>query len=103
MTVKPKFFVGQIVHHNRFDYRGVIVDVDASFQGTESWALTRWRAHVRPRINPGIGSWWMASTRETHVAERHLEPAPDTTPVSHPELLKMFNGFADGVYQHRTH
>ena len=37
MTANPKFFVGQIVHHNRFNYRGVIVDVDADFQGSESW------------------------------------------------------------------
>ena len=37
--MKPtlKFFVGQIVHHNRFDYRGVVVDVDATFQGSEAW------------------------------------------------------------------
>ena len=32
-----KFSIGQLVHHRRFDYRGVIVDVDATFQGTESW------------------------------------------------------------------
>ena len=31
MTTKPKFFVGQIVHHNRFNYRGVVVDVDAAY------------------------------------------------------------------------
>ena len=102
MTVKPKFFVGQIVHHNRFDYRGVIVDVDASFQGTESWYDQV--AHSRP---PKDQPWYRILVdgidQETYVAERHLEPAPDTTPVSHPELLKMFNGFADGVYQHRTH
>ena len=24
------FFVGQIVHHTRFDYRGVVYDVDAT-------------------------------------------------------------------------
>ena len=37
MMVKAKFFVGQIVHHNRFDYRGVVVDVDARFEGSEAW------------------------------------------------------------------
>ncbi len=34
MTAKPKFFVGQIIFHSRFNYRGVVVDVDASFQGS---------------------------------------------------------------------
>ena len=32
-----KFSIGQLVHHLLFDYRGVIVDVDATFQGTEEW------------------------------------------------------------------
>ena len=102
MTVKPKFFVGQIVHHNRFDYRGVIVDVDASFQGTESWYDQVARSRP-PKDQPWYRILVDGIDQETYVAERHLEPAPDTTPVSHPELLKMFNDFADGVYQHRTH
>ena len=102
MTVKPKFFVGQIVQHNRFDYRGVIVDVDASFQGTESWYDQVARSRP-PKDQPWYRILVDGIDQETYVAERHLEPAPDTTPVSHPELLKLFNGFADGVYQHRTH
>ena len=32
---EAKFSIGQVVHHLRFDYRGVIVDVDASYEGTE--------------------------------------------------------------------
>jgi heat shock protein HspQ len=37
MGTEIKFFVGQIVHNKKFDYRGVIFDVDATFQGTEEW------------------------------------------------------------------
>ena len=37
MEHAAKFFVGQIVHHEKFDYRGVVFDVDATFQGTEEW------------------------------------------------------------------
>ena len=32
-----KFAIGQLVHHRLFDYRGAIIDVDATFQGTEEW------------------------------------------------------------------
>ena len=32
-----KFTVGQIIHHVLFNYRGVIVDIDSNFQGTETW------------------------------------------------------------------
>ena len=29
-----RFSVGELVHHQLFDYRGVIVDVERNFQGT---------------------------------------------------------------------
>ena len=32
-----KFSIGQLVHHVLFDYRGVIVDVDPHFLGSEEW------------------------------------------------------------------
>ena len=32
-----RFSVGDVVQHKLFDYRGVIVDVDTHFQGTEEW------------------------------------------------------------------
>jgi heat shock protein HspQ len=35
--VRPNFSIGELVHHRRFNYRGVVVDVDPRFQGTEEW------------------------------------------------------------------
>ena len=102
MTAKPKFFVGQIVSHNRFDYRGVVVDVDASFQGTESWYDQVARSRP-PKDQPWYRVLVDGAEHETYVAERHLEVAPDTTPVAHPELARLFEGFADGVYLRQTH
>ena len=40
LDVHSWFFVGQIVHHKKFDYRGVVFDVDATFQGTGTVYLT---------------------------------------------------------------
>ena len=37
MGHRAQFFVGQIVRHTRFDYRGVVFDVDATFRGTNEW------------------------------------------------------------------
>ena len=36
MAQLAKFSVGQLIRHKRFDYRGVIIDVDATFSGTDS-------------------------------------------------------------------
>ena len=102
MTPKSKFYVGQIVHHSRFDYRGVIVDVDATFQGTEAWY-----EHVARSRPPKDQPWYRVlvdgGEHETYVAERHLEVSPDTAPVSHPSLSKLFIGYKDGSYRHQIH
>ncbi len=102
MTTKSKFFVGQIVHHNRFDYRGVVVDVDADFQGSEAWYDQVARSRP-PKDQPWYRVLVDGGEYETYVAERHLEETPDITPVSHPELSRLFSGYKDGVYQRRTH
>ena len=33
----PNFSIGQLVQHKLFNYRGVIIDVDPTFQGSDSW------------------------------------------------------------------
>ena len=43
------FEIGQIVLHRLFDYRGVVLDVDADFQGREEWY--RQVARSRPPKN----------------------------------------------------
>ena len=59
MHTTAKFFVGQIIHHIKFDYRGVIFDVDPVFNNTEEWweRSRRWNGpnHVRCRTTLGAG------------------------------------------------
>ncbi len=102
MTSSTKFFVGQIVHHKRFDYRGVVVDVDATFQGSEEWY-----EHVARTRPPKEQPWYRVlvdgGEHETYVAERHLAPAPDTAPISHPALASRFRGYENGTYRLQTH
>jgi len=102
MIPKSKFFVGQIVHHMRFDYRGVIVDVDATFQGSEAWYEQVARSRP-PKDQPWYRVVVDGGEHETYVAERHLEVAPDTAPVSHPALSKLFTGYKDGSYRRQIH
>ena len=37
---RAKFSVGDLVHHRLFDYRGVVFDVDPTFQSSEEWYET---------------------------------------------------------------
>ena len=34
---EAKFSIGQIIHHQKFNYRGVIFDVDPIFSLTNEW------------------------------------------------------------------
>ncbi|MCB1802229.1 MAG: heat shock protein HspQ [Gammaproteobacteria bacterium] len=99
---KPKFFVGQIVHHNRFDYRGVVVDVDASFQGSESWYEQVARSRP-PKDQPWYRVLVDGGEHETYVAERHLEADADLSPVTHPAISSRFLRYEGGVYHRQLH
>ena len=92
-----KFRVGQVVHHKLFDYRGVIVDVDATFQGTAAWydAMARSRP---PRDRPWYRVLVHRAEHMTYVAERNLEPDETGAPVVHPILDRLFDGRRDGLY-----
>ena len=101
-TGEAKFAVGQVIHHRLFDYRGVIVDVDPEFQGTEEWyeqvALTR-----PPRDIPWYHVLVHDLSSETYVAERNLEADDSGEPVEHPYLENVFAEFKDGTYvSHRS-
>jgi heat shock protein HspQ len=96
------FAIGQLVHHRRFDYRGVIFDVDATFQGTEEWYEEM--AQSRP---PKDRPWYHVLVHDaqhtTYVAERNLEPDASQAPVRHPLLEHLFDEFSEGHYRSSRH
>lgn len=94
---RVKFSVGELVHHRLFDYRGVIVDVDQNFQGTEEWyeAVTKTNP---PKDRPWYHVLVHGSNHATYVAEQNLESDESKEPIKHPMLEHFFSKFADGRY-----
>lgn len=94
---KARFGVGEIIHHRRFDYRGVVADVDPTFQGTEEWYESM--ATSRP---PKDAPWYHVLVHDaehmTYVAERNLELAEDDAPITHPLIEHFFDDHRDGRY-----
>ena len=94
---KTKFSVGELVSHRLFDYRGVIVDIDRDFQGTEEWyemvAKTR-----PPKNKPWYYVLVHGKTHSTYVAEKNLEPDDSLAPINHPMLESFFSKFENGIY-----
>jgi len=97
-TAKAKFSVGQLVQHDLFDYRGVIIDVDPQFQGADDWYEQV--AHTRP---PKDQPWYHVlvdnAVHSTYVAERNLQPDETRIPITHPGIARFFDDFQDGAYR----
>ncbi len=97
MEEEARFAIGELIHHRRFEYRGVVVDVDPSFLGSEEWYEQV--ARSRP---PKDAPWYHVLPHDalhtTYVAERNLESDPSGDPVRHPLLEEFFSDFRDGRY-----
>jgi len=92
-----QFSIGDIVHHRLFDYRGVVVDVDPSFQSSEAWydAVAKSRP---PKDEPWYHVLVHDALHTTYVAERNLEADDSVAPIKHPLLNDFFSRFENGRY-----
>ena len=99
---QAKFSIGQCIQHRLFDYRGVIVDVDAEFLGSDEWYDEVARSRP-PKDEPWYHVLVHDADNETYVAERNLEPVQTYEPVNHPLLGEFFSGFEQGVYHTGRH
>ena len=99
---QPKFSPGQVVYHKKYDYRGVIVDVDPEFAGTEEW-YDQVATSRPPKDRPWYHVLVHDAEHMTYVAEQHLEDEPSSQQIQHPALGQFFNAFIDGRYKKTLH
>ena len=94
---RAKFAVGDLVHHRMFDYRGVVVDVDPTFQSTDEWYERVARSRP-PKDRPWYHVLVHEAMHTTYVAERNLKPDESALPIKHPLLERFFSRFENGRY-----
>lgn len=97
MMQEAKFAIGQIITHKLFNYRGVIIDVDFKFLGSEEWYQKVARSKP-PKDQPWYHVLVDNSIQQTYVAERNLEVSEVLTPVSHPAVESYFSSLENGLY-----
>ena len=95
--IQTRFRVGQIIHHKKFGYRGVIIGVDETFSGSQDWYEKVARSRP-PKDRPWYHVLVNKSDQETYVAERHLELAVDDHPIIHPLVSIYFDEIDNGTY-----
>ena len=92
----PKFTAGDIVHHVRYGYRGVVVDFDEECTASEEWYSSN-------KTQPDRRQAWYhvlvdGGTHTTYVAQQNLQPDASGGPVYHPLVEYFFTEYADGRY-----
>ena len=99
-TLSADYNIGEVIHHRNFNYRGVIVDVDPSFQGTDEWYDSN--ATSKPAKDV---PWYHVLVDDeevvTYVAQSNLELSLLEEPVEHPMLESIFSSYDEGKYQLR--
>lgn len=94
---RVQFDIGQLVHHRLFHYRGVVADVDLTFEGSDEWYEQVARTRP-PRDRPWYRVLVHGQGHQTYVAERNLEPDASREPIEHPLVESLFVGFDRGRY-----
>ena len=94
---EAKFYIGQIVQHKLFDYRGVIFDVDPDFNGDDAWydAVAKSKP---PKDQPWYHILVDNARHETYVAERNIDATDSLFSIKHPLINHYFDNFVDGRY-----
>lgn len=99
-TSRYRFEIGQIVHHRRYHYRGVIFECDPECQADEAWYRNN---QTQPdRTQPWYNVLVDGSRQTTYVAESNLELDHSARPIVHPLLNEIFHSFLNGQY-HQMH
>lgn len=98
---RAKFSVGDLIHHRLFNYRGVIVDVDRTFQSTDEW-YNKVAKSRPPKNEPWYHVLVHDGVHSSYVAEQNLEADGGLEPINHPVLERFFAKFEKGRYVRRV-
>ena len=87
-----RFSVGQVVRHRLYPFRGVIFDIDPTFNNTEEWWLAIPEERRPKKEQPFYHL--LAENAETeyiaYVSEQNLLPDESGEPLRHPQIREMF-------------
>ncbi len=103
-TREAKFTIGQVVRHRLFPFRGVIFDIDPTFNNTEEWWLSI-PAEIRPSKDQPFYHLFAENAETEYVAyvsEQNLLPDTSGEPIRHPQVAEVFERDGSGAYRPRN-
>jgi heat shock protein HspQ len=96
-----RFSIGEIVRHRIHPFRGVIFDVDPTFNNSEEWWLSIPEA-MRPAKDQPYYHLLAENAKTTYVAyvsEQNLEHDESGAPCRHPQVGEIFKRHHEGRYE----
>lgn len=103
MIAHARFSIGDVVRHRKFDFRGVIFDVDPVFANSEEWYAAI-PADIRPRKDQPFYHLLAENADSTYVAyvsQQNLVMDDTEEPIDHPAIPGLFTGYEQGKYRLR--
>ena len=97
---KAKFSIGEVVKHRIHPFRGVIFDVDPTFDNTEEWWNSIPENH-RPKKDQPFYHLLAENddvTYEAYVSEQNLLVDDSEEPIKHPLINEIFSGKKGSSY-----
>ena len=95
------FSIGQLVYHKRFNYRGVVLDVDSNYCGSEEW-YSQMAKSKPPKDKPWYHVLVSDGNSNTYVAEQNLVSDKIGGPINHPEIEHWFGTLTSDGYSTRV-
>lgn len=96
-----RFKLGSVVRHKYYGFRGVVFDVDPTYDNSDEW-LASIPAEIRPDKNQPFYHLYAENDETEYVAyvsEQNLETDDSDVPLRHPEIAKSFKAFEKGNYK----
>lgn len=95
---RAEYNIGQVIYHKHYNFRGVIVDVDAEFEGDDEW----YKEHAKnnpPKDEP----WYHVLVDEdsvmAYVSEQNICSDVSDLEVDNPMVINMLSSDGNGHYQ----
>ena len=104
MIKTAKYQIGQVVRHRIYPFRGVIFDVDPTFNHTEEWYESI-PEDIRPSKNQPFYHIFAeneATEYVAYVSEQNLLPDESRIPLRHPQVDEIFERDTGGNYHLRS-
>ena len=100
---EARFAIGDVVRHRRYDFRGVIFDIDPVFANSEDWYES---IPLEQRPGKEQPFYHLLAENEdssyvAYVSQQNLLEDEDGGPVDHPGVSQLFEDFENGKYRLR--